>query len=426
MSGDITVNAAYNGIKGKDGMAIYDGNIDVTAGNDGIKSDFGSDEEEESADDTDVESDTSKSVYLAAQGGKVTFDSAVIDADKGFVIIDGGNITVAAADDAISASQLLSVNGGDIDISQSYEGLEAPILLVSGGNITVNASDDAINSGSGEAFGMGNPGGGRDQMPGGGWGDRGAIPTGGAMPTRGARPDGGRGSAPGAWPGGLPDTDTLPEWPDTDGAPGAWPSPPDGDGSQETPNADGTDEAAFPGEFVGTGGFPGGGWGGMGGSDDSAYIRISGGVLIIKAGGDGIDANGDLYISGGEIYVSGPSQGMEGAIDHDGEFAITGGKLFAAGSVIAPSSATTQTVITANLPEAHSQGETIALLDVDGNELMSYTALVSFSTVTVSCPEIASGGTYEIAINGSMVAQVTADTTIVSSGNSMIGGRGWR
>lgn len=88
VSGNITVNAPKNALKGNDSVLIGGGNINLTAGKDAIKSD----NEEE--------------------------------AERGYVSILGGEIVIDAGDDGIQATHLITVKGG---------------------KVTVHASDNALN-----------------------------------------------------------------------------------------------------------------------------------------------------------------------------------------------------------------------------------------------------------------------------------------
>ena len=56
-------------------------------------------------------------------------------------------------------------------------------------------------------------------------------------------------------------------------------------------------------------------------------ITINGGVVFIKAEGDGIDSNGDLTINGGTVIIDGPSVRDNGSLDCDGTMTISGGKV---------------------------------------------------------------------------------------------------
>lgn len=103
--------------------------------------------------------------------------------------------------------------------------------------------------------------------------------------------------------------------------------------------AGGSDSSDNGGGFNPGGGRPGGWWSGPGGntsggssSADSDYsINISGGLIYIYSGGDGIDSNGDLNITGGKQIVWGGNS-PENPLDYDGNFYINGSETFGAGS----------------------------------------------------------------------------------------------
>lgn len=81
MGGTITVSAPNNAIKGNDSVAIKDGVLTVNSKDDGIKT--------ENAD----------------------------EAGKGYIYIEGGELTITAGDDAIQASQDVTIKGGVIHAS---------------------------------------------------------------------------------------------------------------------------------------------------------------------------------------------------------------------------------------------------------------------------------------------------------------------
>jgi len=110
ISGELNIQAASDGLKGKDAVVIRDGQINIQSGKDGIKSN----------NDADLE--------------------------KGYIWIDGGQIAIAAEDDGIQAESRLVINGGKIDITESQEGLAGRTVDINGGEIKVVASDDGINS----------------------------------------------------------------------------------------------------------------------------------------------------------------------------------------------------------------------------------------------------------------------------------------
>ena len=142
--GELTVTANYqDAIVSKDDLKFNSGTYHITATDDGIR---GKD-----------------SVYIV--GG--TFDISVkgdgikstneTDAGKGFVLIENGNITVAAGDDGIHAINLLTIQNGTVNIAKSYEGLEAKKIIINNGEISVTASDDGVNAGGGSDNTSNNP-----------------------------------------------------------------------------------------------------------------------------------------------------------------------------------------------------------------------------------------------------------------------------
>lgn len=149
---------------------------------------------------------------------------------------------------------------------------------------------------------------------------------------------------------------------------------------------------------------------------EGAYICISGGTLNINAYGDGIDSNGDLTVSGGKTYVSGPVNGGNSSLDYAGEAVITGGIFVAAGaSEMAQNfgQSSTQAVMMVNVSGGEA-GSTITLADSDGSELLSWQAEKAYSSVIVSCPELAQGETYTLT-TGEAEKTMTMDSLVCGS-----------
>lgn len=110
VSGTLNINAASDGLKGRDSVIIRDGTFTIQSGKDGIKSN--NDEEQ----------------------------------DKGYIWIDGGKITIAAKDDGIQAETNVIINGGEIHITESDEGIAGLTVDILGGVTKIVSSDDGINS----------------------------------------------------------------------------------------------------------------------------------------------------------------------------------------------------------------------------------------------------------------------------------------
>lgn len=133
-TGSLTVTGnSNNGIVGKDGLVITGGAIDVTSVDDGI---IGKD-------------------YLVLADGTVTVDAVgdaftsdnTEDAGTGFVLIEGGELTVTSQDDGIKGVQVL-VTGGTVDVAGSTEALEGSLIVIDGGDLELHAADDGVNAAS--------------------------------------------------------------------------------------------------------------------------------------------------------------------------------------------------------------------------------------------------------------------------------------
>ncbi|MFC7726041.1 carbohydrate-binding domain-containing protein [Nocardioides sp. GCM10028917] len=146
-TGSLTVTGnSNNGIVGKDGLVITGGTIDVTAVDDGI---LGKD-------------------YLVLADGTVTVDAVgdtvksdnTEDAGSGFVLIEGGALTVTSQDDGIKGVQVL-ISGGTVDVAGSNEALEGSLVVIDDGDVELHSADDGVNAASSDdsASTDGQPGG---------------------------------------------------------------------------------------------------------------------------------------------------------------------------------------------------------------------------------------------------------------------------
>lgn len=109
-TGQVTVEAVDDGVRGKDYVYLLGGALTVTAGGDGVK-----------ADNT-------------------------TDADRGWVLVDGAEVTVDAGDDGVKGEQGLQVSSGAVTVTSSVEGMESAAILITGGTVDVTASDDGLNA----------------------------------------------------------------------------------------------------------------------------------------------------------------------------------------------------------------------------------------------------------------------------------------
>jgi len=164
----------------------------------------------------------------------------------------------------------------------------------------------------------------------------------------------------------------------------------------------------------GPGGGPGGGDAVIGGT-----AAVSGGTLIIHAGGDGFDSNGTASITGGTVIVDQVGR-ANGALDVNGTFTISGGTLIALGDAsmpVAPGTASPQGWLMAAV--SGSAGAKIQVLS-SSTVLAEFTAPRVFGNVVYSSDKITTGQPYTVTVNGAATT-VTADQ---ASAGGMRGPRG--
>ena len=167
--------------------------------------------------------------------------------------------------------------------------------------------------------------------------------------------------------------------------------------------AGGTDESGFGGFGGGRGdqfgGRPGGGFGGHGGGNGS--ITISGGTIYMNASGDGIDANGTLTVSGGHVTVCGPTRGDTSVLDYDKTATITGGSFIGTGSTMMAQSFSENTQGVLALKTGNCiAGTQITVTDAKGNTILDYAPILDFGLLVLSTPDIVSGETYTVTMDG--------------------------
>lgn len=164
-------------------------------------------------------------------------------------------------------------------------------------------------------------------------------------------------------------------------------------------------------------------WGGDPFASDGSGIVITGGALLMDAGGDGIDSNGTITITGGIIFVDGPTNSGNGGMDYAESATVTGGTVFvlgASGMAQGFSNADGQGAIFGTF-NTQAAGTLITVSDEKGNVLASYTSRKSFGSIAVSAPGMEKDGTYTLTIGGQSVS-VTLDGYLYGSGGGMGGG----
>lgn len=366
-SGTLTIHAAYgHGIVSKDDLVITSGTYDITAarhalsGKDSVRiadGVFTLNAKKDGIHSENTDNAEKGFIYIADGTFSITCDSDGMDAEE-TLQVDGGTITIAAGDDGLHADGDLVLNDGTVTITKSYEGLEGKTVTITGGSYAVTASDDGVN-----AAGDGTAGDSSDSASSDSSKEQ-KMPSG----------------TPPKQPQNSSDSTEMPDAP------------------KSAPNGNGNPEP-----------------GGMEDATDYNLIQISGGMLTVNAGGDGLDSNGDLTVTGGEIYIDGPVQGGNGALDCSGTATISGGTVIAVGSSGMAenfSSSSTQGSMLVTVSASMISGE-ITLQDSNGNSLLSYTPAKSYNSVVISCPKLTSGETYTL-LAGDTTTTVTLDSLVKS------------
>lgn len=157
------------------------------------------------------------------------------------------------------------------------------------------------------------------------------------------------------------------------------------------------------------------------GLNAGSYIEIDGGDIDISCNtGDAIDCNGNydgcIVINGGDIYAIGGSN-PEGALDADNSaVTVNGGTLVAIGDVNSPIDTDSGQVTV--VYGSFDAGETISIVDEDGNTLFSDTPTVSGTTMIISVAGLEEGETYYIYADNEISYTFTVDSQVIEAGGS--------
>jgi hypothetical protein len=144
-SGSLAVEGRYrDGIASSDGLVLADGVLDIDASDDGLRG-------------KDYLTISGGTLSVAAGGDGLVSDN-VEEAGLGYVLLEGGQIDLVTVGDGISASSDLLVTGSTLDVvagggagaaigETSTKGLKGLVgVYIEGGDLVVDAADDAIHS----------------------------------------------------------------------------------------------------------------------------------------------------------------------------------------------------------------------------------------------------------------------------------------
>lgn len=410
--GTLIVNGnTEDGIVCKNDLKIWNGNITVNAADDGIR---GNDSVR--IGDPDAADYSSLSVTVNTNNGSSGGDGIKTNSDedgKGYVTINGGTVNIDSYADGIQAEQTFTMNGGELNITTyqgsnftgsasggnggwgggmggndgnsnktdiSAKGIKAVgvydeagttwqsggDLIVNGGSITIDSSDDSLHCG----------------------GDMQLL--GGSM-TLATADDGAHsdhaltiGSTGGDYD--APYVNITKSYEGIEGVDITQNS-----GTVMVTSSDDGYNAAGGADSSGnnnSGGWGQGSWGGPGGgssSDGSQTMTFNGGYSYVNAAGDGLDSNGNIYFNGGYVFVSqtGGGNGPLDCGDSNNSITYSGGTVIAAGSSDMFETPSSYFFLSTT---SVSAGQTITFTDASGNVLATFT-LPNGSAEMVMCSQ---------------------------------------
>lgn len=142
-----------------------------------------------------------------------------------------------------------------------------------------------------------------------------------------------------------------------------------------------------------------------GGMSEGGYgtLKISGGNITVDSSGDGLDSNGTIEITGGYTVVYGPENDGNGALDYEASCSVSGGTLIAAGSsgmAQSTGESSAQPGLMLYFNSYLSSGDSVAIKDSDGNEIISFESDKNYNSIAVTSPKFFEGETVSVYLNG--------------------------
>ena len=371
-SGTVNVMAVDDAVRGKDSVEISGGVLNLTCGGDGIRTNNSSE-------------DGKGSITISGGTVNVTSDCDGIQATRD-VIVSGGTVSVKSGGGSTSdikskspSAQFGGYNGfgnagyqgstseSDAD-EESTKALKSDgKIVLSGGVIALDSYDDAIHA-------------------------DGAVELSGAKLSISTNDDavhsdesvtisGGETSVSRSYEGLEAQTIEI------SGGNTVVKAADDG-----LNTASASDQAENPYSFGGKGG-PGGD------SDSSAWLKVSGGRLVINSNGDGIDSNGSIEMTGGFVAVFGPTSDGDTAFDYGTEASITGGTLLAVGSAgMAEGLGSKSSYVYSNT--SVSAGTLVTVTDEGGKELIAFVTPKNIENIIFFDESMKEGASYTISTGG--------------------------
>lgn len=333
---------------------------------------------------------------LTAGGDGIKSDNDE-DPERGYVLVADGAIDVTSGDDGVQAATDALITGGTLTISAGASGVSEDargvqgdvMVVVSGGTIVADAVDDAIHSNSTITIDGGDLtlATGDDAIH----GDYFVTINGGSIVITEA------------FEGIESEVITI------------------NDGFIDITSSDDGLNVASADSTATTTNVRGGGPGGGGPGDEvvgDCHVYINGGTTVITVTGDlaeqgdGIDANGHVEMSDGVVVVSGPTDTRNSAVDYSGgSFVMTGGT-FIGTNINGRNSegvglSSTQASLYVTSGSVYEAGTLIHIQTTDGESLVTFEPVNQFDVIVFCSPDLERGVSYEIYLGGS----VSGDST---------------
>lgn len=317
--GTINIVCRNDGVQAENVLVLEDPTINIIAGGGSVnapkkQSNKAKDRHEDDA--TQEEESTESRKGLKSAKDIIIFDGAYtidsyddsVHADHSINIADG-EFHIQSGDDGIHAEHTLLISNGNIEIEKCFEGLEGFQIAVNGGRISVIASDDGVNATS---------------------------------------------------------SDTV--------------------------------MSQIKGFFA---------------RQTLGKLEITDGLLTVNSEGDSLDSNGIMTISGGVVLVAGPQgDSNDSIVDCDGSKTVNGGILLCIGTQDDGDFGSSEDyfdvenqVQVVKSVEMQSEGTAIELQDTNGNIIVTFIAPKSFDYIVATAPNLNSESDYMFLLNGQKMTE---------------------
>lgn len=159
-SGSFEITSAGDGLDASSFLQIESGTFQIDAGGGSQNAVAGQETmtrpgaQEQQSTTTETDTVSTKGIKatgnLILNGGDITIDAA----DDGLhsnasLAIKDGNILLSTGDDGVHADANVTISGSTLAIIKSYEGIEGQSIDLTGGEISVTSSDDGLNAAGG-------------------------------------------------------------------------------------------------------------------------------------------------------------------------------------------------------------------------------------------------------------------------------------